>query len=51
VAEALDRVNRALGLPASVTVDHGTDFTSKAREEWAWQRGVKLDFSRHGWRS
>jgi putative transposase len=31
-------------LPVSITVDHGSEFTSKALEEWAWQRGVKLDF-------
>jgi hypothetical protein len=25
-------------------VAHGTEFTSKALEEWAWKNGVKLDF-------
>ena len=37
-----------LGTPVSITVAHGTEFTSKALEEWAWQRGVKLDFTRPG---
>ena len=32
----------------SITVDHGTEFTSKALEEWAYQRGVKLDFIHPG---
>ena len=34
--------------PQSITVDHGTEFTSKALEEWAYRRGVKLDFIRPG---
>ena len=48
VAETLNRVVAQLGTPASITVDHGTEFMSKALEEWAWQRGVKLDFIRPG---
>jgi putative transposase len=28
--------------------DHGTEFTSKALEEWAYRRGVKLDFIHPG---
>ena len=35
-------------VPISLTVDHGTEFTSKALEKWAWQRGIKLDFTRPG---
>ena len=41
IAAALDRVVGKLGTPVSITVDHGTEFTSKALEEWAWRRGVK----------
>ena len=37
-----------LGVPVSITIDHGTEFMFKAREEWAWRRGVKLDFIRPG---
>ena len=48
VAEALERVVARLGVPTSITVDHGTEFTSKALEDWAWRRGVKLDFIRPG---
>ena len=29
-------------------VDHGTEFTSKALDEWAYRRGVALDFIRPG---
>lgn len=35
-------------LPQSLTVDHGTEFTSKALEAWAFYRGVQLDFTRPG---
>jgi putative transposase len=48
VAEALDGWVRRHGAPVSITVDHGTEFTSKALEEWAWQNGVKLDFIHPG---
>ena len=36
------------GTPVSITVDHGTEFTSRALEDWAYRRGVKLDFIRPG---
>lgn len=30
------------------TVDHGTEFQSRAVEDWAYRRGVQLDFIRPG---
>ena len=48
VAAALDRTVERTGVPVSITVDHGTEFTSKVLEEWAYQRGVKLDFTHPG---
>jgi putative transposase len=48
VVAALDRAIERSGTPLSITVDHGTEFTSKALEEWAYQRGVKLDFIHPG---
>jgi putative transposase len=48
VSEVLERLVAKVGAPASITVDHGTEFTSKALEDWAWRRGVKLDFIRPG---
>ena len=48
VAEALDRVLRDGVRPRSITVDHGTEFTSRALEDWAYRRGVQLDFIRPG---
>jgi transposase InsO family protein len=32
----------------SITVDHGTEFMSRALEDWASQRAVQLDFIRPG---
>jgi len=29
-------------------VDSGTEFTSKALDRWAYDRGVRLDFARPG---
>lgn len=48
VAAALDRAIERAGTPVSITIDHGTEFTSKALEEWACRRGVKLDFIHPG---
>jgi len=48
VADPLDRRLADGPVPTSLTVDHGTEFTSKALEKWAWQRGIKLDFTRPG---
>jgi putative transposase len=48
VADALDRAIPRCGKPHSITVDHGTEFTSRALDEWAYRRGVLLDFTRPG---
>ena len=48
VGVALDRVLAAGAPPRSITVDHGTEFMSRALEDWAYQRGVQLDFIRPG---
>ena len=48
VVNALERYVTQHSAPLSLTVDHGTEFTSKALEEWAWRRNVKLDFIRPG---
>ena len=48
VGSALDRVLAAGALLRSITVDHGTEFMSRALEDWAYQRGVQLDFIRPG---
>jgi putative transposase len=43
VVAALERAMEHAGTPVSTTIDHGSEFTSKALEEWAYRRGVKLD--------
>ena len=48
VGEALDRVLGGATGPRSITVDHGTEFQSRALEDWAYRRGVQLDFIRPG---
>ena len=48
IAEILDEVARRRPLPRAITVDPGTEFTSRALDEWAWRRGVRLDFIRPG---
>jgi putative transposase len=46
VGAALDRVLGTAPRPRSITVDHGTEFQSRALEDWAYRRGVLLDFIR-----
>jgi putative transposase len=48
VGVALDRVLAGGHAPRSITVDHGTEFMSRALEDWAYARGVQLDFIRPG---
>ena len=48
VGVALDRVLPEGAAPRSITVDHGTEFMSRALEDWAYRRGVQLDFIRPG---
>ncbi|MBX3302176.1 MAG: transposase [Nitrospira sp.] len=48
VSRGLDRVLGNRPGPRSITVDHGTEFQSRALEEWAYRRGVPLDFIRPG---
>jgi putative transposase len=48
VSQALDRVLGQGPKPRSITVDHGTEFQSRALEDWAYRGGVQLDFIRSG---
>jgi len=48
VAAALDRAIARQGKPQSITGDHGTEFMSRALEDWASRRGVPLDVTRPG---
>ena len=42
-----DELDRG-ALPEKIRVDNGTEFTSKCLDQWAYLRGVRLDFSRPG---
>jgi putative transposase len=48
VIDAFERLGTAHSLPRAITVDNGTEFTSKALDEWAYRRGIQLDFIRPG---
>ena len=48
VATVLDEAIGAGPVPRSITVDHGTEFMSRALEDWAFRRGVQLDSTRPG---
>ena len=48
VVEALEALAARRPLPNAITVDHGTEFTAKALDAWAYRRGVALNFMRPG---
>jgi putative transposase len=45
---ALDRAAQSRKLPTSITVDHGTEFTSLVMDDWAHVNRVSLAFTRPG---
>ena len=45
---ALTKVAEEKGLPESIRIDNGPEFTSKALDHWAYLNGVELDFIRPG---
>ncbi len=44
VRAALDHVLGTSTALRSITVDHGTEFQSRALEDWAYRRGIQVDF-------
>jgi len=48
VVEVLEKVAAESGLPKTIRVDNGTEFTSKVLDQWAYSNGVELDFTRPG---
>ena len=48
VVAVLKRLATSCGLPNVIFTGNGTEFTSKAVDYWAYENGVKLDFSRPG---
>jgi putative transposase len=48
VIDELNRLSKLRKLPASITVDHGTEFTSLVMDDWAHVNRVSLAFTRPG---
>jgi len=48
VVGVLDRLAEIRGLPQVITMDNGPEFTSRALDEWAYRKEVKLKFIRPG---
>jgi putative transposase len=48
VVEVLEQVAKENGKPRVIKCDNGPEFISRAVDEWAYRKGVKLDFSRRG---
>lgn len=45
-SQALVHIGMQRGWPKAVTMDNDTEFTSKALDDWAWRRGIKLNYTR-----
>ena len=48
VTAVLNRLKYSRGVPHSIRVDNGSEFVSKAVDQWAYANKVSLDFSRPG---
>jgi putative transposase len=48
VVSVLERLAEIRGLPEVITMDNGPEFAGRALDEWAYRRGIKLNFIRPG---
>ena len=48
VVSVLERLAETRGLPEVITTDNGPEFAGRAPDEWAYRKGVKLNFIRPG---
>ena len=48
MVSVLERLAETRGLPEVITIDNGPEFAGKILDEWAYRRGVKLNFIRPG---
>ncbi len=48
VVSVLERLAETRGLPDVITIDNGPEFASKVLDEWAYRKGVMLNFIRLG---
>ena len=48
VVNVLEKLAEVRGLPEAITMDNGPEFAGRALDEWAYRKGVKLNFIRPG---
>jgi putative transposase len=48
VVRVLEKLRYERGLPVRIVIDHGTEFTSKALDQWAYENKVTLHFNTPG---
>jgi putative transposase len=48
VVRVLNRIKGQRGAPKTLFCDNGSEFSSQAMDLWAYQNGVRIDFSRPG---
>ena len=48
VVGVLENLEELRGLPEVITVDNGPEFAGKVLDEWAYRKGIKLNFIRPG---
>ena len=48
VVRVLSQAKQKRGVPKFLFCDNGSEFTSQDLDLWAYQKGVKIDFSRPG---
>ena len=48
VVEVLNRIRAERGAPKMLFCDNGAEFSSQIMDLWAYQNGVRIDFSRPG---
>jgi putative transposase len=48
VVRALEQAGELYGLPKSIVMDNGPEFTSRVLDQWAHERGIELIFIRPG---
>ena len=48
VVRVLDRLAETRGLPAEIVLDNGPEMIGKALDEWAYRKGVRLNFIEPG---
>ena len=48
VVAVLERLAEIRGLPEVITIDNGPEFAGRTLDEWAYRKGIKLNYIRPG---